>query len=190
MRPLRPVRSRARLGPLLLATAVLTGCGAPVTATGGAAVSASPPGRATPTAVTVPYVPPSAAGTAGALFQLTPHPTATATAVPSPTPSRAPVAFASVQRILIGRCAGCHPPAQGLDLTAGHAYASIVDVPSREVPGLPRVKPGDPAKSYLYQKVAEARPRVGERMPRESPPLSADELTALRAWIEQGARGP
>jgi mono/diheme cytochrome c family protein len=171
---------------------VLAGCGATVAATGSVDTTAVPtlvPAQPTATAIAVPYVPPSAAQTVQALFALTPHPTPTATIVPSPTPFGATVPFAAVEKILVGNCAGCHPPNQGMNLTAGHAYASIVNVRSQEVPSLVRVKPGDPAASYLYQKVSQARPAVGVRMPKDEPPLTPDELTALRAWIEQGARG-
>lgn len=94
-----------------------------------------------------------------------------------------------VEKLLVGNCAGCHPPNQGLDLTAGHVYANLVNVPSREDPSLMRVKPGDPAASYLYLKVTTTRPPRGARMPLGGPPLSNDELTTLRAWIAQGARG-
>lgn len=134
-------------------------------------------------------MPPSAAKTAEATFALTPHPTATATVIPTATPLGAPIPFAVVERLLVGNCAGCHPPNQGLDLTAVHVYANIVNVPSREEPSLMRVKPGDPAASYLYLKVSTTRPPRGARMPRGSPPLSSDELTTLRAWIAQGAKG-
>ena len=189
---------KERLGVWLVGLAVLLlpSCGA-ATATGGslaasggvasarAVAQTAPP---TATALSVPYVPPSAAQTAQASFALTPHPTATATVIPTPTAIGAAVAFAAVERILVGNCAGCHPPNQNMNLMAGHVYASIVNVPSMELPSLMRVKPGDPAASYLYRKVSEAEPPVGARMPRNAPPLSADELTALRVWIQQGAK--
>ena len=183
-------RTRPGAGALLLA-ALLAGCGPVATATGSArAALPAPGGRPTATAVAVPFVGPEVARTVGARFALTPHPTATATVVPTATPQGAPVAFAAVEKLLSGNCAGCHPPNQGLDLTAGHVYANIVNVPSREVPSLVRVKPGDPADSYLYQKVTQAKPKVGGRMPLDGAPLSGDEIATLRAWIAQGAKGP
>jgi hypothetical protein len=166
---------------------VLGGCGAAGSTSSKQSAAIAPP--ATPTAVQVAYVPPSAARTAEARFAQTPHPTPTATVVPSVTPVGARVSFAAVQQLLTGNCAGCHPPNQNLDLTAGHVFANIVNVKSREVPSLLRVKPGDPAKSYLYQKVTQARPMVGVRMPKDGQPLTADEITTLRVWIEQGANG-
>jgi mono/diheme cytochrome c family protein len=169
---------------------VLAGCGAAATVSSGRAsaasqsVAAAPP---TPTAGQVAYVPPSAAKTVEAQFALTPHPTPTETVVPTVTPVGAKVSFAAVQQLLTGNCAGCHPPNQGMDLTTGHVYANIVNVKSREVPSLMRVKPGDPTDSYLYQKVTQAKPMVGVRMPKDGQPLTADEITTLRVWIAQGA---
>jgi hypothetical protein len=172
-------------------TLVLAGCGATarVTNTNTPSDRQAPSAPPTPTAAQVAFVPPSAAKTAEAQFARTPHPTATATVVPTVTPVGATVRFAAVQQLLTGNCAGCHPPNQGLDLTTGHVYANIVNVKSREVPSLMRIKPGDPANSYLYQKVTQLRPAVGVRMPRDGQPLTADEITTLRVWIEQGANG-
>ncbi|HEV7215333.1 MAG TPA: hypothetical protein VGP33_09435, partial [Chloroflexota bacterium] len=109
--------------------------------------------------------------------------------VPTVTPVGAKVSFAAVQVILTGNCAGCHPPNQGMDLTTGHVYANIVNIQSNEVPSLLRIKPGDATNSYLYQKVTLTRPKVGVRMPKDGQPLTADEITTLRVWIEQGASG-
>ncbi len=187
-------RHAARLAlPAIAAVAfVLAGCGAAVTVTGNGPAtsqSAADVQAATPTAAQVAYVPPSAARTVEAQFALTPHPTPTATVVPTVTPVGARVSFAAVQQLLTGNCAGCHPPNQGMNLTSGQVYANIVNVKSHEVPSLMRVKPGDPANSYLYQKVTQPRPMVGVRMPKDGQPLTVDEITTLRVWIEQGASG-
>ncbi len=137
----------------------------------------------------VTYLPPSAALTAGAIFMLTPHPTPTASPVPTATVVGAQVSFATVQQLLTGYCSGCHPPNQGMNLLAGQVYANIVNVRSQEDPALMRVRPGDPASSYLYLKVSESRPPVGGQMPLEGSPLTNDQLTTLRVWIQQGATG-
>lgn len=61
--------------------------------------------------------------------------------------------FDSIQtNIFTPICAGCHGgphPAAGLNLDAAHSYQDLVNVPSTEEPALDRVKPGDPADSYL-----------------------------------------
>jgi len=84
---------------------------------------------------------------------------------------------------------GCHaPPAQlDLDLSPGNAHASLVGVASVEQPSRNRVTPGDAVESYLYMKVT-GDPRIsGDRMPAGGAPLSAGEIEAIRAWIEDGA---
>lgn len=185
--------ARLALAAVVAITLGLAGCGAAATVGGTGKSPATGPATATvpptPSPGQVAYVPPSAAKTVEARFALTPHPTPTETVVPTVTPVGAKVSFAAVQQLLTGNCAGCHPPNQNMDLTTGQVFANIVNVKSREVPTLMRVKPGDPANSYLYQKVTEARPAVGVRMPKDGQPLTADEITTLRAWIEQGASG-
>jgi hypothetical protein len=61
--------------------------------------------------------------------------------------------FDSIQtNIFTPICAGCHSganPAANLNLDAAHSYNNLVNVPSTEEPVLDRVKPGDPADSYL-----------------------------------------
>jgi hypothetical protein len=52
----------------------------------------------------------------------------------------------------------------------------------------PIVVPGKGADSRLIQKVTEKD--EGARMPPEGQPLTADQVTALKAWIDQGAKYP
>jgi hypothetical protein len=101
--------------------------------------------------------------------------------------------FTEVQtRIFTASCAfsGCHggsSPAQGMNLTAGQAYAHIVNVPSNEQPARDRIEPGDPESSYLYLKVMGDPSISGGRMPLGGPPLAQELLDLLRDWIERGA---
>ena len=84
---------------------------------------------------------------------------------------------------------GCHDTVgqqEGLVLTPDSSFASIVDVPSRQVPSLDRVEPGDPAASYLYRKVTGSS-IVGERMPFASPALTDAQMQLVRNWILRGA---
>jgi hypothetical protein len=98
-----------------------------------------------------------------------------------------------VQPIFTANCvfANCHDAAsqtEGQDLSsADRAFASIVNVPSMEVDGLMRVKPGDSANSYLFHKISQDNPEVGTRMPQGRPPLSATEIDLIRRWIDGGA---
>lgn len=71
-------------------------------------------------------------------------------------------------------------------LTVGNAYANIVNVPSVEMPQLMRVKPNDPANSYLYRKITGAG-ITGDRMPLSLPPLSDAQIKLIRDWIRRGA---
>jgi hypothetical protein len=102
--------------------------------------------------------------------------------------------FASIwQNIFAVSCqfAACHGDRSNLPLHLGSASAlqSIVGVNSTQVPGMLRVKPGDAGGSYLYLKVSQAHPPVGERMP-PGQPLEPEMIDAIRAWIEMGAKQP
>lgn len=87
-------------------------------------------------------------------------------------------------------CTQCHAGAsapQGLSLEAGLSWGNLVSVPSEEVPELLRVKPLDPDSSYLVHKLEGAPGISGGRMPLGLPPLSQDEIAAVRGWIAAGA---
>jgi hypothetical protein len=99
--------------------------------------------------------------------------------------------FDSIQaNILTPSCEQCHTGATapaGLRLDAANSYTLLVGVPSREQPGILRVRAGDPDNSYLIQKL-EGRAAVGERMPAGLPPLPQSEIDVIRAWIAAGAQ--
>jgi hypothetical protein len=93
-----------------------------------------------------------------------------------------------VQEIVDEHCAfaGCHTGANApnnLDMSEGMLVANLVGVKSAEGPWL-RVKPGDPANSYLIKKLRGTPGIKGERMPRGSKPLSPQEIAAFEAWIK------
>jgi hypothetical protein len=93
------------------------------------------------------------------------------------------------QTVFTPICTVCHAGAgapQGLRLDAADSYALLVGVPSAEVPSLLRVKPGDPANSYLIQKL-EGHAAVGAQMPFGGPPLPAATIAVIRQWISDGA---
>jgi hypothetical protein len=107
----------------------------------------------------------------------------------------APTFAADVQPIFTASCAfsGCHggaSPAQGMNLSAGQAYANTVNVPSNELPGMDRIEPGDPDQSYLVNKIQGTQGDVGgsgQRMPLGGDPLSDTDINTIRAWITAGA---
>ena len=90
--------------------------------------------------------------------------------------------------------AACHgaPPFQGdLDLRPDVAYRNLVDAPS-DRGGKKRVQPGSRQDSFLWEKLAAGAAGFelggrGSPMPVGLPPVTADELEALRLWIQFGA---
>ena len=98
--------------------------------------------------------------------------------------------FDSIQEnVFAPVCSVCHAGAsapQGLRLDSVNSYALLVGVPSTEVPSVLRVKPGDPANSYIVQKL-EGHAAVGAQMPFDAPPLPAATIAVIRQWISDGA---
>src|SRR5262249_14854177 len=91
-----------------------------------------------------------------------------------------------IQPIFSANCS-CHMGASatlGMDLSRGNAYKNIVNVDSISVPSKKRVKPGDPANSFLYEKISSDSPAAGDRMPPGRQLLQAD-IDKIRMWIEQ-----
>jgi hypothetical protein len=87
-------------------------------------------------------------------------------------------------------CSVCHIGAtapQGLMLDAAHSFNLLVNIPSTEVPGILRVKPGDPTNSYIIQKL-EGHAAVGGQMPLGQTPLPASTIAFIVQWITDGAQ--
>jgi hypothetical protein len=113
-----------------------------------------------------------------------------------------PSTFAAIQKVIFENrgCTEsvCHGgPAGtgngGLDLRPDVAYENLVNQPSQTVPGWFRVFPGQRDRSLLFVNVA-AKTMPDEYtaplrpMPLDPvPPISTDELEALRRWVETGA---
>jgi hypothetical protein len=102
--------------------------------------------------------------------------------------------------VIAPRCGSCH----GIEGEAGlnglgacnTGHANLVGVPSTQLPGRDRVRPGAPARSWLMQKLDGTQSAFdgqcvggscGEPMPLEPPPLDAAEREAIRSWIAAGA---
>jgi len=75
-------------------------------------------------------------------------------------------------------------------------YASLVNVPSTELPTMDRVEPGDPTMSWIVYKLDGTQNgfdaqclggSCGARMPINQPQLSAATRAAITAWITNGA---
>jgi PKD repeat protein len=77
------------------------------------------------------------------------------------------------------RCSGCHGgsnPRAGMNLSAGQAYSNLVNVVSTTNPPMLRVKPGDPANSFIVVQLASGHMGV-----------SASDQQAIKDWISAGA---
>jgi hypothetical protein len=86
-------------------------------------------------------------------------------------------------------CVQCHAGAnapRGLRLDAVNSYALLVGVAAGQRPSVLRVAPGDPANSYLIQKL-EGTAGIGERMPAGLPGLPQSDIAVIRQWITDGA---
>lgn len=101
--------------------------------------------------------------------------------------------FQTTDRAGRNACVSCHTtaggrvPPMGLNL-AGDSHAALVNVPSREKPGLMLVRPGDPENSYLIHKMEGRSGIVGLRMPFTGPPhLTDGQILVVKRWIEIGA---
>jgi hypothetical protein len=101
--------------------------------------------------------------------------------------------FNSIQdNIFTPVCTSCHTGAtapRGLRLDAGNSYALLVGVASSQVPTVQRVQPGNPAASYLIQKL-QGTAAVGARMPLGGPFLPSSTVDVISEWIRNGAPRP
>lgn len=99
---------------------------------------------------------------------------------------------ADVQPIFSASCsgAGCHKgvnPQAGLDLSAGKSYAALVGVDASQCKdGRKRVLAGDPAGSYLVDKMMGVDLCSGSVMPKNGS-LPTAELETIANWICAGA---
>ena len=113
--------------------------------------------------------------------------------VSPPATGNSSISFHSqIQPIFTANCAvsSCHAgptPQQGMDLSSGKAYASIVNVKSIEVPTYYRVKPSYSDSSFLYFKIT-GNSIAGIRMPYQRAPLSSSDIQTIKNWIDQGAQ--
>ncbi len=95
---------------------------------------------------------------------------------------------------LLANCngAGCHAPsdfggpAAQLDLTLAAAASALVGVPAQERPGLKRVLPHDPSRSYLLRKLLGTPDIQGGKMPLGTT-LTDEEIQWFSDWIATGA---
>lgn len=87
-------------------------------------------------------------------------------------------------------CTECHSgngAPKNLRLDTGKSYENLVNVPSKEKSELKLVIPDQPESSYLVHKIEGGPDIVGQRMPRDAPPLNNELVKIIRRWIQLGA---
>ena len=98
-----------------------------------------------------------------------------------------------VEPLFVAECGDCHSaenPKKGLDLSQGSGLANMLDRPSQEVEGALLLKAGDPAASYLWQKLTHTATE-GKGMPRTMfgvKKLPQEQLDLVERWIREGAK--
>lgn len=106
-----------------------------------------------------------------------------------------PVSFKTdLQPVINAQCVFCHVTGAengGLNLGRRVSHAALLAA-STEAPAMPRVTPGDPARSYLIHKLKGTHLEAGgsgTRMPMNDPPRPLDEtqLSLFVRWVESGA---
>lgn len=87
-----------------------------------------------------------------------------------------------------GKCTWCHYPGSPTGLDVLNPFDPEEGMVGRESTyGGIIVAPGDVEGSFLIEKLEQMDPAGGFPMPYQPPPLTADELARVRAWIAQGA---
>ncbi len=109
----------------------------------------------------------------------------------SPTPARPTISDEEVLQLFAPRCASCHrsaTSAAGVDLSsAPRMRATLLGQPS-PIEGVPLVRTGDHARSYLMRKLLGQAGFIGEPMPPTAALLSPNELRLVADWIDGLAR--
>ncbi|MBC8290237.1 MAG: PSD1 domain-containing protein, partial [Planctomycetes bacterium] len=88
-----------------------------------------------------------------------------------------------IQPLLAKRCFACHGPAEHEGGVAFHRRDQAL---AKSENGHFPIVPGKPEKSALLRRVTSAD--ESERMPPEGPPLTKEEISLLRRWIDAGAK--
>ncbi|MEM1134730.1 MAG: DUF1553 domain-containing protein [Bacteroidota bacterium] len=95
-----------------------------------------------------------------------------------------PVDFnTEVKPLLNKKCISCHG---GVKRTAGFSLLFQNEALEATESGHPAIIPGDAKNSEFIKRITHSNPK--ERMPPESPPLSDEEISLLKRWIDEGAQ--
>src|SRR5215471_14914771 len=98
--------------------------------------------------------------------------------------SGTPVDFSrDIRPILNQNCSSCHG---GVRQKGGVSFSFREEALGKGKSGLPTIVPGDPDASELIKRVSSKDPET--RMPFHSTPLSPEQISLLRRWINEGAK--
>ena len=88
-------------------------------------------------------------------------------------------------------CVQCHGgtghAAAGLDLLAGNSFRNLVSVPSRKIPDMERVKPGNSGESELFL-ILDSDISAGWNYDHSVEVVHGEKLDLIRNWIDNGAK--
>jgi hypothetical protein len=102
----------------------------------------------------------------------------------SETPANATVSYAKdIQPIFSQTCMPCH--AGGKDAKGSYDLTCYSGAMGNGLDSIPNVIAGNADSSTLYRRVTGTVP---PQMPKARPPLNAGQLTAIKKWIDQGAK--
>jgi hypothetical protein len=104
--------------------------------------------------------------------------------------STTPVSFSGqVQPLFTNRCANCHKAGNNaLVLTAGAAYANIVNISAANCVAAKYVVPGQPAQSYLVAAITTGANVAGCNGGFMAQHIAAAGITTITNWVQQGAQ--
>ena len=100
--------------------------------------------------------------------------------------------FAKYNCASAGSCHGGSNPQQGLNLTTGQSFKSLINKSTEDGTRL-RVNPGNSTASYMFQKIIAGGTISGSRMPlgcSGNSCLTSAEITTIQNWIDEGAPPP
>ncbi len=89
----------------------------------------------------------------------------------------------NIQPIFNNHCISCHGGTSGVTLSS---YESVINSVGDQY-GRNIVVPGNPSGSPIVDKISNANPQFGERMPQGGPYLSEAQIAAIIDWISRGA---
>jgi mono/diheme cytochrome c family protein len=104
-----------------------------------------------------------------------------------PAPARPAVDDNEMLRLFGARCGSCHgqgAAAAGVDLSSAEQMRATLLGRQSPIEGVPLVRSGSHARSYLMRKLLDRGGFLGAPMPPTGPLLSADELRRVADWID------